>query len=172
MFLQNLQWRYLKLSIFLSKWNSFIAMHRSLNKPLFLTTDISSAQRKGSQQKRRHHHTILAQNQWCACELPWRPQKLHPEDTSEVHKSQQTTQLLTTRQTDLSFEKVNPLSKPRTWQDPHKRAACSPAGLPFSVPSWDLAPSERDWSLVRCRALWKMGKRYWSPKNHAFLLIN
>lgn len=112
MFLQNLQWRYLKLSIFLSKWNSFIAMHRSLNKPLFLTTDISSAQRKGSQQKRRHHHTILAQNQWCACELPWRPQKLHPEDTSEVHKSQQTTQLLTTRQTDLSFEKVNPLSNP------------------------------------------------------------
>lgn len=53
-------------------------MQRILNKPLFMTIDISRAQRKESQHKKQACHTIM-QIQGYACELPDPSQRLCSE---------------------------------------------------------------------------------------------
>lgn len=159
--------RYLKLLIFLSKWNYSAITHRILNKPLPTTTDISSAQRKGPQQTRQHEPHRPHANPVRFLRLSHRSQNT-TQRRHKGHKSQQTTD----RAADWRLWKYQSTQQYGHMAGPTGRGSPLFAGCPFAAPHGDFAPSERDWSLIRHRTLWKMGKRSWSPKHWVFLLIN
>lgn len=148
-------------------------MHRILNKPLFMSTDISRAQRKESQQKEQHCHSILMQIQGCACELPCPSPKLHPDKTRHGRYTSppQTMDLLTTQQIDSSFGKANPLSNTWTWQDPPGQAAHSWTGCPllYQAESFFLLKGSSE-AFLGAEPFQSIGKRHWSHKNLVFYI--
>lgn len=147
-------------------------MHRILNKPLFMTVDISRAQRKESQHKKQACHTILMQIQGYACELPHPSQKLCPE-MKEMRYVRYTrhTPLQTTDHTAnwLPFWKSQSTKQHPNMAGPTQIGSSLLQRMTFVVASWDLSLWQGLAKAVSDAEPFKqMGERYRSPNNLIF----
>lgn len=140
-------------------------MYRILNKPLFMTTDISSTQ---SQQEKQHYHITLIQIQGCANKLPCPSQKLYPR--------RQGIRGMPSPSTPQICRPCSKLALPLKKSVPQVTPKCGRTHTNRQPTSWQgfllLNQAEIFLPLKGCRTLCKMRKRNQSHKNSVFLIIN